>query len=144
MDERQVVARQTQPSGSGSGSALPDPEVSLSEAITIISPCLALVRPIGMSDGAAEEWLSVAASELVGYSRWSVQSAAAHARKECSHHGQIIPAMMNHMESNYPHFDKRVMHRERELAIAQAKAPQIERNPEVTALIASAASSMKV
>src|SRR5690606_13394590 len=84
----QVAARQTQPSGSGNGSA------SLDDAITLLSSCFALVRPTGMNDQAAEDWLSVASAELTGYPLSLVKIGCDAARRECTHHSQIVPFVL--------------------------------------------------
>jgi hypothetical protein len=49
-----------------------------------------------MSDDAATEWLAVAASEVLNMEPSLFFDACAEARKSCTHHGQIIPAVLNH------------------------------------------------
>ncbi len=75
---------------------------SVDETITLVSACLALVRPIGMSDSAAAEWLSVAATDLSGYRANLLKAACAEARKTCTHHGQIVPTVIKEMEEMTP------------------------------------------
>ena len=65
-----------------------------SVAIDHLSACLALVRPVGMSDDAATEWLTIAATELKDLPAGVLERAAKQARQKCSHHGQIIPAIL--------------------------------------------------
>ena len=76
--------------------------IAADEVIPPLGASLALVRPVGMGKEAAAEWLAVAASELAGYNRASVLSALAEARKRCSHHGQIVPFVIKHMEDQTP------------------------------------------
>lgn len=56
-----------------------------------LAACFALVRPAGMGNDAAAEWLAVATGELVGYQTASVLAALAYARRNCTHHSQIVP-----------------------------------------------------
>lgn len=65
-----------------------------------LSACLALVRPVSMSEDAAAEWLAVAASELAGYGRLSVEAGLSDARQRCTHHGQIVPHVIKYMEAS--------------------------------------------
>lgn len=51
-----------------------------------------------MSEDAAAEWLAVAAAELAGYSRRSVEAALSDARQRCTYHGQIVPHVIKYME----------------------------------------------
>src|SRR5690606_35717819 len=67
-----------------------------------LAGCLALVRPVGMSEEAAAEWLAVAAAVLVGYSRTLVLAGLAEARRRCTRHGQIVPHVSNWMEEATP------------------------------------------
>lgn len=67
---------------------------SVDETITLVSACVALVRPIGMSDSAADEWLMVAAGDLAGHKTKLLKAACAEARKTCTHHGQIVPTIL--------------------------------------------------
>jgi hypothetical protein len=55
---------------------------------------LALVRPIGMSDDMATDWLAAALVELRDMSDGAFHAGCRHARQTCTHHGQIIPAVM--------------------------------------------------
>lgn len=54
---------------------------------------LALVRPIGMSDDMATDWLAAALVELGDMSDGAFYAGCRHARQTCTHHGQIIPAI---------------------------------------------------
>ena len=64
----------------------------------MLATCLALVRPVNMNDRDAEEWLRVAAKELIGLPLGLVDNACAVARRKCTHHGQIIPTIMAELE----------------------------------------------
>ena len=64
------------------------------DTINELSACLALVRPAGMTEDMATEWLTVAASSLKGLSDYELAKGFRAARLECSHHSQIIPAIM--------------------------------------------------
>lgn len=102
----------------------PLPEWATAEGlIPQLSACLALVRPVSMTEDAAAEWLAVAASELAGYRRLSVEVALSDARQRCTHHGQIIPHTIRYMEEANPWrmgkpLERRLpnQHRPRELA----------------------------
>lgn len=64
------------------------------DPITELQRCLALVRPVGMTDGAARDWLAAAAAELRSIPPAVLERACAEARKTVTHHGQIIPAIV--------------------------------------------------
>ena len=64
------------------------------QAVSHLSACLALVRPAGMGNDAAEEWLAVAANELRELPDDILADACAEARKTCTHHGQIVPKVL--------------------------------------------------
>lgn len=64
------------------------------ERDTELLRCLALVRPIGMSDDMASDWLAAALFEVRDMDDRQFRAACQHARATCTHHGQIIPAIM--------------------------------------------------
>lgn len=64
------------------------------ERDTELLRCLALVRPIGMNDDMASDWLAAALFEVRNMSDGQFRSACQHARATCTHHGQIIPAII--------------------------------------------------
>lgn len=70
------------------------------EIISQLSACLALVRPVSMSDDAATEWLTVAAAEISGVSRSRLNAACRTARRECTYHGQILPTILRELEAS--------------------------------------------
>lgn len=67
-----------------------------------LSACLALVRPVSMTEDAAAEWLAVAASELAGYGKLMVEAGLSDARQNCTHHGQIVPHVIKWMQGSTP------------------------------------------
>lgn len=73
---------------SGSSSA------SVADIMPHLAASFSLVRPVGMGDDAAEEWLAVAATELVGYPSHLIEIACSTARQTCTHHAQIVPAII--------------------------------------------------
>jgi len=111
--------------------------IPASEVIPPLAGCLALVRPVGMTEAAAAEWLAVAAGELAGYSRSLVLAGMADARKRCTHHGQIVPHVIRWMEDETPWRLGKPLRRELPSAQRGTLPP-----PEVRGLIASAANSL--
>ncbi len=67
---------------------------SVAERVSILSACLARVRPAGMSDDAAHEWLTVCATDVAHLPASVLQQAAREAGRTVTHHGQIIPAIL--------------------------------------------------
>ena len=55
---------------------------------------LALVRAIGMSDEMASDWLAAALGECLYLTDQQFKQGCAAARRECTHHAQIIPTIM--------------------------------------------------
>ena len=64
------------------------------DPITELQRCLALVRPVGMTDSAARDWLAAAVAELRNIPPSILARACDEARKTVTHHGQIIPAII--------------------------------------------------
>lgn len=64
------------------------------DAIAVLSACLALVRPAGMTGGEAADWLGVAAQTVEHLPFDILQSACLSARKTCTHYSQIVPAII--------------------------------------------------
>jgi len=62
----------------------------------LLTSCLALVRPVGLSDENARDWLLVAAGEVGFIHADLLEEACAAARRACTHHGQIVPAIIKH------------------------------------------------
>lgn len=96
-----------------------------------------------MSDDAATEWLAVAANEVLGFAEQrpaKFRDACGHARRQCTHHGQIIPTVLSNSRYDWERKDEPF------LTIEQMKAQearQIEASPEVQKLITSAAKGCK-
>lgn len=101
-----------------------------------LAACLALVRPVSMTEEAAAEWLAVAATELDGYARYTVEDALADARRNCTHHGQIIPHAVRHMEASEP------WRLGKPLPRRLPPAPEPVSNPRLEALISQTADRM--
>lgn len=55
---------------------------------------LALVRPVGMSDEMASDWLAAALGECLYLTDEQFKRGCAAARRECNHPSQIIPAII--------------------------------------------------
>lgn len=64
------------------------------DPITELQRCLALVRPVGMTDNAAKDWLAAAVAEVRHVPPATLARACAEVRKTATHHGQIIPAII--------------------------------------------------
>lgn len=79
-----------------------DEWASAERLVPQLSACLALVRPVSMTEDAAAEWIAVAASELAGYRRLSVEAGLSDARQRCTYHGQIVPHVIKYMEEANP------------------------------------------
>lgn len=73
--------------------------------MALLTSCLSLVRPVGMSEGEAEDWLSVAVGEVLNYPAHVLQAAASEARRTCTHHAQIVPAIIKAAEAAAPRHD---------------------------------------
>lgn len=64
------------------------------ERDTELLRCLALVRPVGMSDDMASDWLAAALFEVRDMGEAQFRAGCRNARSTCTHHAQIIPAIM--------------------------------------------------
>jgi hypothetical protein len=73
----------------------------LPQVMAIVATALALVRPVGMSDDAADEWLVLAANELRDVPADLLDEAAAAVRRTCTHHGQIVPAVFGVVQERW-------------------------------------------
>jgi hypothetical protein len=92
-----------------------------------------------MSEDAAAEWLAVAASELAGYRRLSVEAALSDARQRCTYHGQIIPHVIKYMEDANPWRLGKPLERRLPKQVAPSLLP-----PDVAALIGKAGNALSV
>lgn len=59
-----------------------------------LSASLALVRPVGMTEGETMDWLAVAADVLSHIPPHIMERGARSARQRCTHHSQIVPAII--------------------------------------------------
>jgi hypothetical protein len=91
--------------------------------------CLALVRPVGMAERDTTEWLDIASRQLSHLPRDLVEIGCNEARMTCTHHGQIVPAIVKTtqelwtMRRDRPNYDL--------LRVSYAKTPK-EPVPELT------------
>lgn len=63
-------------------------------SIGILSACLALVRPVGMTEAETVDWLQVAAETLAHIPLHILERGAWSARAKCTHHSQIVPTIV--------------------------------------------------
>ena len=68
------------------------------EAVALVTSCLTLVKPVGMSGEDAHAWLTVATGEVAHLPRDILEAACAAARRTCTHHGQIVPTILKEGE----------------------------------------------
>lgn len=64
------------------------------DPITELQRCMALVRPVGMSDSAVKDWLVAAVAEVQHIAPHTLALACSEVRKSASHHGQIVPGIL--------------------------------------------------
>lgn len=64
---------------------------SVTEVMAGLSTCLALVKPVGMSAEDADAWLRTATRELAHLPPDLLASGCRSARRNCTHHGQVVP-----------------------------------------------------
>lgn len=60
-----------------------------------LSACLALVRPVGMTEGETMDWLAVAADALSELPIDIAEVGCRKARLKCTHHSQIVPTVIS-------------------------------------------------
>lgn len=109
-----------------------------------LSACLALVRPVGMGQAEAEEWLAVAAT-TVSLPEDVLADAAMEARKTCTHHGQIVPAILRESEERM-NWRRKARPREEEpvaLPAPLAEPPTADDLRELATIIDKAASAFR-
>jgi hypothetical protein len=68
------------------------------EAVALLTSCLTLVKPVGMSTEDADAWLTVATDAVLHLPRDILEAACTAARRSCTHHGQIVPAILKEGE----------------------------------------------
>lgn len=59
-----------------------------------LSACLALVRPVGMTEGETMDWLAIAAETVAHIPPQIIETGARAARGKCTHHSQIVPTII--------------------------------------------------
>lgn len=111
----------------------------IAETVASLASCLALVRPVGMAQGDADEWLRVAARELAHLPRNMLDYGCSVARKTCTHHGQIVPTIIKTVGEWYEAAQGSLRYAERqarrdELPGASKDPFQIEWNPSLDEL----------
>jgi hypothetical protein len=77
---------------------LPLQPVGAVEAVALLTTCLTLVKPVGMSAEDADAWLTVATGEVLHLPADILDTACTAARRACTHHGQIVPAILKEGE----------------------------------------------
>lgn len=113
--------------------------LSKGEVVNELSACLALVRPVGMGDDAATEWLTVATSEVCDFAQSRpglFKAACKSVRRECTHHGQIVPGILKRQLYDW----------ERDLGRDSLPAPREQERlaaPETRTLIENAAANLR-
>lgn len=55
-----------------------------------------------MNDDMASDWLAAAAAEVAHLSDFAFSQGCAKARRDCNHHGQIVPTLLKAAESAAP------------------------------------------
>lgn len=71
---------------------------STEQAIGLLTGCLALVRPVGMSSDEAEDWLAVASGAVAELPFDLLRDGCETAKRTCTHHGQIISTIHKAVE----------------------------------------------
>ena len=87
--------RDQRPATSASGSR----NATLAEMASQMTACLALVRPVGMGDNEADDWLGAAVSALGSVPIDLFNRACISARRTCKHHSQIVPTIAAQIET---------------------------------------------
>lgn len=67
----------------------------------MVASALALVRPVGMGEEAADEWIALAANELRDIPADLLEEAVVAVRRTCTHHGQIVPTVFAHVQDRW-------------------------------------------
>ena len=74
-------------------------QANLAPIMAHLSGCLALVRPVGMTEDETRQWLNVAARTLAEYSLPDIAAGCGTARRDCTHYSQIVPTVAKHCEA---------------------------------------------
>lgn len=94
---------------------------SATEGTALLTTCLSLVKPVGMSAADAHAWLMTASDEIAYIPSDILADACAVARRTCTHHGQIVPTIIREAEEHLS--ARRRLHAA--IAPAPADAPKI-------------------
>jgi len=62
--------------------------------VAMLSASLALVRPVGMTEQETDDWLSVAVDAVQHIPLHIFERGVRSARQTCTHHSQIVPAII--------------------------------------------------
>lgn len=107
---------------------------SLDEIMAVLSRCLTLTAPSGMTQDDRLEWLTIAAPELANLPGMVFDDACAHARRTCDHPAKIIPAILKfepaHYWSGSDHVRKRLA--DARAKLANLNAPRLEQKDDDT------------
>lgn len=110
----------------------------------MLTTCLALVKPVGMSGEDAQAWLRVAAGEIRHLPPDLLADGCAAARKTCTHHGQIVPTILKETDERMASRRKlakpAVVPKERRLSAPEPWQPTPE---ELAELRAKAAANLR-
>ena len=72
---------------------------AVSQIIAHLTGCLALVRPAGMPDAEANDWLAAAAKALAAFPVHDVAIGCLKAQRECTHYSQIVASVAKHCQA---------------------------------------------
>ena len=65
------------------------------KAGALLLSCLALVRPVGFTEEETRDWLGVALAEVQHLPTDLLEKGCSHAKRTCSHHSRIVPAIFD-------------------------------------------------
>jgi len=113
----------------------------------MLTTCLALVKPVGMSQADTDAWLVTAAREVAYLPKDILENACSKARRTVTYHGQIVPAIIKEGEEQL--ISRRSIRRIQEARNKVPKERRIENSPweptqaELDELKARAAANLK-
>ena len=116
------------------------------DPITELQRAIALVRPVGMTDSAVRDWLTTAVAEVADFAKYRparFMDAANRARKTCTHHGQIVPAILESRFYAWEIADGSYRNGLKALSGETETAPALPTNPETQKLIEKAKKDLK-
>lgn len=71
----------------------------VSQIVAHLTGCLALIRPVGMTDGEGDDWLASGAKTLADFPLSDVALACAEARRECTHYRETVAFVAKRCEA---------------------------------------------